>query len=177
MKTQTNGRNPGRQAYRLPIERRAVVAAGMVREHNWSQRQAAGLCCVNPAYVSVAQRLSDDDRVKLARGELKLSRLWKNHLRELAEQRAQERAELIERAEREEQARDIQACIDRVGLARLIEQIVARFGYELPLHELDVLSHRTNRDFAEIVIEALGADRVLRVVDKLTSPQLSLVAA
>ena len=102
----------------------------------------------------------------------------KNYLRGLAEQRAGRtgrRAE--ERAEREEQARDIQACIDRVGLARLIEQIVARFDYELPLHELDVLSHRTNRDFAEIVIEALGADRVLRVVDKLTSPQLSLVAA
>ena len=47
-----------------------------VREHNWTQRQAAGLCCVNAGYVGLVQRLSDEDRIKLARRELKLSHLW-----------------------------------------------------------------------------------------------------
>jgi hypothetical protein len=102
MSTQTNGRNPVRQAYgsyQLPIERRAVVAAGMVREHNWTQRQAAGLCCVNAGYVGLVQRLNDEDRLRLSRSEIKLSHLWKNYRRGLAERRAERLA-----AEREAQA-------------------------------------------------------------------------
>ena len=90
MTVQPNGRHRVRQAstYRLPIERRAVVAAGMIEQNGWTQRQAAGLCCVNPAYVGVVRRLTGEDRAKLARREIKLSHVWRDYRRGLAEQRA-----------------------------------------------------------------------------------------
>jgi hypothetical protein len=177
MRTQTNGRNPVRQAYgsyQLPIERRAVVAAGMVKQNGWTQKQAAGLLCVNPGYVGLVRRLNDEDRLKLARRELKLARLWKDYRHDLAERRAKLLAaerEAQMKAEREEQARVIHACLDRVGLDRLMEQIVCRFGFEAPLEELDILSRRTSRDFVEIIIATLGSERAMRALDQLTAPQ------
>ena len=174
MSTQTNGQNSVRQprgSYRLPVERRAVVAAGWVREHNWTQRQAAGLCCVNAGYVSLVQRLSDQDRLRLARGELKLSHLWKKYRYDLAERRAQRlAAEMAAQAQakREEQVRVIQACLDRVSFQYLFEEIVRRWDFTVPVEVLDILARRANRDFVEIVIDRLGSDRVL---DRLTAPQ------
>jgi hypothetical protein len=177
MSTQNNGRSPARQAYgsyQRPIEQRAVVAAGMVREHNWTQRQAAGLCCVNAGYVGLVRRLNDEDRLKLSRSEVKLAHLWKDYRRDLAERRAKRLAaerEAEVRAEREEQARVIHTCLDRVGLDRLMEQIVLRFGFEAPLEELDILSRRTSRDFVEIIIATLGPERAMRTLDAMTAPQ------
>jgi hypothetical protein len=182
MSTQNNGRNPARQPRRrrrafytnLSIERRAVVAAGMVRESGWTAQQAAGLCCVNPTYVGLARQVSDEDRLKLARGELRLARLWKDYRRDLAERQAKRLAaerEAQMKAEREEQARVIHACLDRVGLDRLMEQIVCRFGFEAPCEELDILSRRTSRDFVEIIIATLGSERAMRALDQLTAPQ------
>ena len=52
MKTQTNGRSPVRQAsYRLPIERRAVVAAGMV-EHNGGRNGRPPACAASTRPMS-----------------------------------------------------------------------------------------------------------------------------
>jgi hypothetical protein len=146
----------------------------LVKENGWTQRQAAGLCCVNPAYVGVVQRLTNEDRVKLARGGLKLSHLWKTYRHDLAEQRAQRLAaerEAKAQAKRAEQARLIHDCIDRVGFDCLFEQIVGRFDFELPVQVLDILARRAGRDFVEIVIDRLGSDRVMRALDQLTTPQ------
>jgi hypothetical protein len=173
MKTQTqlNGRRPAGQAsYRLPIERRAVVAAGMIEENGWSQRQAAGLCCVNPAYVSLVQHLNSEDRVKLARREIRLSHLWKNYRRDLAARKA-ERLAAEHKAKGEERARVADGCLDRVGFQCIFEQIVCRWDFDLPLQVLDLLARRANRDFVEIIIETLGADRVMQALDQFTAPQ------
>ena len=79
--------------YRSSIEQRAAFAAGLVQECGWTAKRAAGLLCVNRSYLDLARKLSDDDRRQLARGELKLSELWRNHRRQLAERRAQRAAE------------------------------------------------------------------------------------
>jgi hypothetical protein len=78
-----------RGSYRFSIGRRAAVAAGMVLENGWTAQQAAGLLCVNPIYVGLARHLGANDRLRLARGELKLSDVYKDHRRRLAERRAQ----------------------------------------------------------------------------------------
>jgi hypothetical protein len=74
-----------RHGYCATIERRAAIAAGMIKESGWSTRQAAGAFCVNRTYLGLARKLSDDDRQRLAAGELKLSTLYKDHLRHLAD--------------------------------------------------------------------------------------------
>jgi hypothetical protein len=79
--------------YQLPIERRAIIAAGMVREHDWTVRQASGLMCVNPGYVALVKRLDESDHYKLIRSELTLALLWRNYRRDLAERRAKLAAE------------------------------------------------------------------------------------
>jgi hypothetical protein len=119
MRAQTNGRNPVRQPrrcrYQLPIERRAIVAAGMVREHNWTQRQAAGLCCVNAGYVGLVQRLNEADQYKLIRGELTLARLWKDYRRRLAERKAKRLAEPTDG--------DIDATVAKLGVDRVMSSL------------------------------------------------------
>jgi hypothetical protein len=183
MRTQTNGRNPVRQAYgsyQHPIERRAVVAAGMVREHNWTQRQAAGLCCVNAGYVGLVQRLNDEDRLRLSRSEIKLSHLWKNYRRDLAERRAKRLAaerEAQMQAEREAQTREIDRLFDCVGVDRVIDRFVDRFGRGCLFRVLDVNLQRHCQDIVEVVINSVGAERAMRTLDQLTQPELSLVAA
>jgi hypothetical protein len=172
---QNNGhRQPRRPFYtNLSIEQRAAVAARWVDE-GWPATKAAGLACVNPTYVGLARRLNEDERSKLVSGELKLARLHKEHCQHLAERRAKRLAaerEAQMKAEREEQARVIHACLDRVGLDRLMEQIVCRFGFEAPLEELDILSRRTSRDFVEIIIATLGSERAMRTLDAMTAPQ------
>jgi hypothetical protein len=171
MSTQTNGRNPVRQAYgsyQLPIERRAVIAAGMVRENGWTRRQAAGHFCVNPAYVGLVARLGEDERLKLVRGELTLSALYHGDRQRLAPERRAKRLA----AKREEQTRRINRVLDRVGLDRVMQQIVCRFGFRSPLEELDTIARRTGRDIIEIVIDDdVGAGWAARVLDRLTAPQ------
>jgi hypothetical protein len=108
-----NGNTRGRQSrrphgsYQFPIERRAAVAAGIAAENGWPTKQAAGLLCVNPVYVNLARHLSAEDRLRLARGELKLAQLHKQHLQSSAERRAKkQKAKLeAEQARREAQAR------------------------------------------------------------------------
>ena len=87
-------------SYIYSTERRAVAAARMVRENGWTRKQAAGHFSVNAGYIGLALRLGDEDRVRLERRELKLSHLWRDYVRALAERRAQRLA-----AEREAQAR------------------------------------------------------------------------
>ena len=97
-------------SYKLPIERRAVVAAGLAEQNGWPTRQTAGLLCVSRTYVDLVRHLDKSERVKLARGELKLARLHKERLQQLAERRAKRQAaerEAKVQAEREEQAHRI----------------------------------------------------------------------
>jgi hypothetical protein len=104
-----------RNSYRASIERRAAMAAGMIKESGWSIRQAAGAFCVNAAYLGLARQLNDDDRLKLARGELKLSALWRNYRQRLAESRACEAADArLDRLIARYGADRIMAALDRV---------------------------------------------------------------
>jgi hypothetical protein len=109
-----------RNSYRLPIERRAAAAARMVEFWGWVPKEAAGAFCVNPVYLNVARQLSDDDRLKLDRGELKLSHLYKDYRQRLAERRAQRLA-----AEREAK---VQTKLDR---------FIARYGADRIMAALD----------------------------------------
>jgi hypothetical protein len=169
---QNNGRRPY-GSYRFSIERRAVVAAGLAETNGWPTRQTAGLLCVSRTYVDLVRRLDEDKRVKLDRGELKLAQVHKEHLQRLAERRVERLAaerEAKVQAEREEQDRAIDAVLDHVGIDRLMERIVCRFGFEAPLEELDFLSRRTSRDFVEIIIATLGSERAMRALDPLPAP-------
>jgi hypothetical protein len=182
-----------RGSYQHPIERRAVVAAGMVEQNGWTQKQAAGLCCVNVAYVGLVQRLNDEDRLRLSRSEIKLSHLWKNYRRDLAERRAKRLAAYAEvqaqaereareaqvraereaqvRAEREEQGRAIDTVLGTVSFDRVVERIVAHFGPEPLLEELDILLQRNGRDLSQLILRACDRERVMRVFDAVTAPQ------
>jgi hypothetical protein len=143
----TRARQPRRRrgSYRFPIGRRAAVAAGMVLENGWTAQQAAGLLGVCPTYVGLARHLGADDRLRLARGELKLSDVYKDHLRHLAESRAQrlaeERAARMQ-AERAAQVRAVDDVLERVGLDRVVGRIVEHHGPEPLLEELDVALQR-----------------------------------
>jgi hypothetical protein len=64
-----------RRSYYLSVERRAVVAASLVKDHGWAAKQAAGLFCVNTHYLSLARNLSEADRLRLMRGDISLSQL------------------------------------------------------------------------------------------------------
>ena len=96
-----NGRGLNRQSrsrrphgsYQFPIERRAVIAAGMAETNGWPTKQTAGLLCVCRTYVDLVRRLDKDERLKLVRGELKLAQLYKEHLQRQAERRAERLAE------------------------------------------------------------------------------------
>jgi hypothetical protein len=69
-------RQPRRsRSYCFSVERRAAVAAYLVKEHGWTTKQAAGLFCVNTRYVSLARRMSEADRRRLIRGTITLSQL------------------------------------------------------------------------------------------------------
>ena len=83
-----NGKSHGSGSYPFPLESRAIFAATMVRDNGWSQKRAAGYFVVNAAYVGLVGRLDEDERIKLARGEVTLSQLWGQYRRDLAERRA-----------------------------------------------------------------------------------------
>jgi hypothetical protein len=193
MSTQNNGRSPARQPRRrrrafytnLSIERRAVVAAGMVKENGWTAQQAAGLCCVNPTYVSLARHLSDEDRLKLARSELKLSHLWKDYRRDLAERRAKrlaaereaqaqaerEAREALVQAEHEAQTRELDGLFANVGVDRVIDCFLDHYGLGGAFQALDVNLQRHGRDIVEVVMCSVGPERAMRVLDNITAPQ------
>jgi hypothetical protein len=187
MRTQTNGRNPVRQAYgsyQHPIERRAVVAAGMIKQNGWTQKQASGLLCVNPGYVGLVRRLNDEDLLKLSRRELKLSHLWKNYRRDLAERRAKrlaaergaqvqaecEAREALVRAQHEAQTRELDSLFDCVGVDRVIDRFVGHYGLGGAFQALDVNLQRHGRDIVEVVLCSVGPERAMRALDKLTQP-------
>ena len=154
--------------YHLPIERRAAVAAGMILQNGWTQKQAAGLLCVNPAYVGLVQRLDDVVRLKLARGELKLAPIWKAYRASLAERRAQRLAaerEAQVKAEREEQVRAVDTVLETVSFDRVVERIIGRFGAEPLLEELDILLQRNGRDLSQLILRVCDRERVMRVFD------------
>ena len=84
---QPRRRRRRRYGYCSPIERRAALAAGMIKGSGWTVRQAAGAFAVNPGYISIAKNLGIEDRLRLSRGEIKLSDLWKEYRARLAERR------------------------------------------------------------------------------------------
>ena len=135
-----NGRGPvpqSRQAsgsYKLPIEARAALAVGLIENGGWSLKDAAASLCVNRTYLMLARRLDDDDRLRLARSELKLAQVYRDYRQQL---------EQSERAKR----------FGNGGTAILSDAVI------------------------ENIVREVGVDRVWRVVDKLTSPELPLVAA
>jgi hypothetical protein len=79
----------------------------------WTAKQAAAAFCVNASYVSLARHLSDSDRLRLARGELKLSALWKDHRQRAAERRASP-------AEHEATGAKLDRLIARYGADRIM---------------------------------------------------------
>jgi hypothetical protein len=133
-----------RGGYRLSIERRAAVAAFVVKECGWSAKQAAGLLCVNQAYVGLARQLSDDDWLRLARGELKLAAVYKDHRQCLAERRAERMAAACEaevQAEREAEVRALDdVLLGPVGIDRVVDRIVSHFGPQPLLAALDAIT-------------------------------------
>jgi hypothetical protein len=134
--------------------------------------KSLGLFAVNPAYVNLVRHLSEEDRVKLARGELKLAHLHKEHVRRLAERRAQRLAaerEAEVHAARQAELQAIHACLDQVSLTRLLEQVVARYGGVDALEELDVLFQRRGSNIVDLIISTYGAERVLRSLDGVTA--------
>jgi hypothetical protein len=140
-----------RNRYQLPsIEKRTVFAAKLVKQSGLTLKHAAALACVNVGYVSLVQRLSEDDRQKLSRGELKLASLWRDYCRGLAERRRQRLAaerEAEAQAECEAETSLVDHCLACVGFDRVVERIVMRFGLELVLEELDLVLQRNGRDF------------------------------
>jgi hypothetical protein len=172
---QNNGhRQPRRPFYtNLSIEQRAAVAARWVDE-GWPATKAAGLACVNPTYVWLAHRLNEDERSKLVSGELKLAWLHKEHCQYLAERRAQQVAaerEVQAQVEREEQVRAVDAVLGTVSFDRVVERIVANFGPEPLLEELDILLQRNGRDLSQLILRVCDRERVMRVFDAVTAPQ------
>jgi hypothetical protein len=154
-----NGNSTGRQdrrrrygSYKLPLEQRAVAAARTAEATGWPSKHVAGLFTVCGAYVDLVRHLGEDDRHRLAHGQLRLADLHRRYRQQLAERRAERLAverEVRARAEREAQEHEIDSLIDRVGIDRIVDRFVDRFGCE----------------------------RAVSVLDKLTQPQLSLVAA
>jgi hypothetical protein len=133
-------RRRGWGTYIAPIERRTAGAADMCLKHGWSVKRAASVftCCA--AYINLAKTLTDSDRAKLARGELRMAALWRDYRRRLAERRAQ--AEAAAQAEREAQARvrAVDGVLTAVGLDRVVERIVTVFGPEPLMAALDRLT-------------------------------------
>jgi hypothetical protein len=175
-----NGRSRQRRgSYQDSIDRRAAIAVAMMRENGWSAKHTSGLFCVNRSYLEVARHLATDDLYKLATGELKLAHLHKEYLHQLAERREQRRqAERAaeQQAEHEEQARVIQACLDRVSLTRFLEGAVARYGGADVLEELDVLFQRRGSNFVDLIIGTYGADRVQRSLNGAMAPMGAMAA-
>jgi hypothetical protein len=64
-----------RPTSRLSIERRAILAAGVVERSKLSAQKVGDLFCVNERYISAVRRLSEADRSRLLRGEITLSDL------------------------------------------------------------------------------------------------------
>jgi hypothetical protein len=81
-----------RRLYQYNVGRRAALAARLVSHHGWSVRDAAGMLSVNRTYLWLARHLNDDDREKLANGEITLAGLHRQHQQRQAEQRAAERS-------------------------------------------------------------------------------------
>jgi hypothetical protein len=84
-------------------------------EHQAGRRRVLRQCRL----LGLARQLNDDDRLKLARGELKLSALWRNYRRHLAERRAQRLVAECEAAD---------AKLDR---------LIARYGADRIMAALD----------------------------------------
>ena len=89
-------------SYRRSIEQRAAAAAIMIKDGWGPEREAAGLFSVCPTYVALARKLSDADRGRLARGELKLAALWQNYRRRLAERSSAKREDFARFGARED---------------------------------------------------------------------------
>jgi hypothetical protein len=162
-----------RGSYRSSIERRAATATIMIKDRGWGAKQAAALFCVNRAYLGLALHLTNDDLVKLARGELKLATLWQDHRRHLAERRAQrvaeERAAKVQ-AECEAQVRAVDDVLERVGVDCLVDRLVTRSGPQDLLEELDVALQRRGQDLAQLVVSVCRPDRLTAALDILTAP-------
>jgi hypothetical protein len=62
----------------LSTAQRAVIGAHLT-ERGFSLRKAGDVVCVNSTYVSKVRQLSEADRFRLIRGEIKLSKLVNGH--------------------------------------------------------------------------------------------------
>jgi hypothetical protein len=175
----TPRRRRRRGNYCSSLERRAAVAAGMIEHDGWTARQAAGLVCVNPSYVSIVRHLGADDRLRVARGELKLSALYKDYRQRLAKRRAQrladERAAKVQ-AERAAQVAAVDGVLESVGLDCVVGRIVERHGPRQLLEELDVALQRRGQDLAGLVVNVCPADRLMAALDMITAPPHAVAA-
>jgi hypothetical protein len=143
-------------SYRLPIETRAALAVGLIENAGWSLKDAAASLCVNRTYLMLARSLADADRHRLACSELKLAQVHRDYCQRLAGRRAQR--EQTKRAAVEA----THAQLEQSGRAR-------RFGSG----SAAVLSDSV----IETIVRDVGVDRIWRAVDRLTQPELPLVAA
>jgi hypothetical protein len=165
-------------SYKASIERRAVLAAGMVLEKGWTAKHAASVMCVSPTYVGLVRHLDEDGRHRLLVGDLTLAQLHRERRQHLAERRCKERDDEIERAGlealmregREEAAQRVDDVLDAVALDRVIEGIVDRFGAKPLLSDLDLVLSRQGRDIVALVTDLFGAERVWRALDRITAP-------
>ena len=99
----------------------------MIKDQGWRPKRASSLFGVYRSYVDLARKLSDADRSRLYRGELKLAALHKDYCRHLAERRAQRLA-----AEQEAKVQALREAND----ARL-DQLIARYGADRIMAALD----------------------------------------
>jgi tRNA U54 and U55 pseudouridine synthase Pus10 len=151
----------------------------MIVANGWTAKQAAGLLCVNPTYVGLARRLNADDRLRLARGQLRLAALYQDHPQRLAEHRAQRLAaerEAQVKAEREEQFREIDHALDCCvgnydGTVSFVDGFIERHGPRMLFEALDVNLQRRGLDIIEVAINTIGAERAMRALDAVTAPQ------
>jgi hypothetical protein len=104
----------------------------------------------------LARRLADADRRRLARSELKLAQVYRDYCQRLAGRRAQR-----ERTKR--------AAVEATHARLEQSKRARRFGSG----STAVLSDSV----IETIVREVGVDRIWRAVDRLTQPELPLVAA
>jgi hypothetical protein len=138
-------------SYKLSIEARAALAVGLIENGGWLLKGAAASLCVNRTYLMLARRLKDADRRRLARSELKLAKVYRDYRQRLAEHATQREQTEREAAGLEQPERTKR--LGNGGTAILSDSVI------------------------ENIVREVGVDRVWRAVDRLTSPELPLVAA
>ena len=143
------------------------------------------MLCVSRTYVDLVRHLDKSERVKLDRGELRLAQVHKEHLRRLAERRAQRQAELDAQIREEQflrapllyeeyeaQYREIRELFARVGVDRAIDCLVDHCGGLGGLSQaLDINLRRQGRDVVEAVINSVGSERVMCALNRTAAPQ------